>query len=89
MRAVLAAAVLVGSLAATATPADACSIRGRWCGYPLWAANAFEDPEGRVNPGSAPVLNDIGRERRYYGPPRRYAEPRYERRRQAYRRPAW
>lgn len=35
-------------------PADACSIRGRWCGYPLWAANAFEDPWGRVNEGSGP-----------------------------------
>jgi hypothetical protein len=26
----------------------ACNIRGEFCGYPSWAANAFSDPFDRV-----------------------------------------
>jgi hypothetical protein len=33
---------IAGGLVAFAHPADACSIRGNYCGYPSWAANAFE-----------------------------------------------
>ena len=52
---VLATTLVVASLSLTTKPADACSIRGNWCGYPLWAANAFEDPFDRVNPRTGPV----------------------------------
>ena len=31
-----------------AGPASACSLRGQYCGYPTWAANAFEAPRNRV-----------------------------------------
>lgn len=39
--------------------ASACSIRGSWCGYPLWAANAFEDPWGRVNERTGPNVPGV------------------------------
>ena len=41
-------AIIVG-LGAFARPADACSIRGTYCGYPSWAANAFEGRYGFKN----------------------------------------
>lgn len=44
----------VGWLAA-GTSADACSVRGRWCGYPNWAANAFEDKTGRAPLPDRPI----------------------------------
>lgn len=38
--------------AASLTDAQAaCSVRGNWCGYPYWAANAFEAPRNRVSEG--------------------------------------
>jgi hypothetical protein len=33
---------IIGGLGVFSRPADACSIRGTYCGYPSWAANAFE-----------------------------------------------
>ncbi len=56
IKALLAVPLVVAGLLAASAPAAACSIRGNWCGYPLWAANAFEDRFGRVNPGTSPVL---------------------------------
>ena len=57
---ILALVVVAGSLAAVSTtPAAACSIRGQYCGYPAWAANAFEHPRGRVILGSGPNLPTI------------------------------
>jgi hypothetical protein len=76
MHMLIAAVMLVVGMAATATPADACSIRGRWCDYPAWAANAFEGRGGRVNLNSGPVLPEIGTRgygaELYYGPPAAY-----------------
>jgi hypothetical protein len=43
---------LVGAVAIAAllgTPAAACNARGEFCGYPLWAANAFSNPRDRIN----------------------------------------
>lgn len=71
MRLLLAVPIVVAGLISTVAPADACSIRGRWCGYPLWAANAFEDKSGRVNPATGPV-RPVLEGRRYDGPPRAY-----------------
>jgi hypothetical protein len=46
----------VGGLAAFALPASACSIRGQFCGYPSWAANAFEGRYGFK--GNPRILTD-------------------------------
>ncbi len=56
IKAILATTLVLASLSATTKSADACSIRGNWCSYPLWAANAFEDPFDRVNPRTRPIL---------------------------------
>lgn len=47
MRVLLLTATLATSMISFASAADACSARGRYCGYPAWAANAFEDASGR------------------------------------------
>jgi hypothetical protein len=40
---------LVVGLAAMSFPANAaCNVRGEFCGYPGWAANAFSHPRDRV-----------------------------------------
>jgi hypothetical protein len=36
------------AMVATIRPAEACSLRGQYCSYPAWAANAFEGPTGRA-----------------------------------------
>lgn len=51
MRAIMIVLATAGSLAAITANAEACSIRGGYCGYPSWAANAFEGRFGfRGNP---------------------------------------
>jgi hypothetical protein len=40
----LTAAIVVASPQAQA----ACNVRGEFCGYPAWAANAFSHPRDRV-----------------------------------------
>ncbi len=52
MRTLLALGGLLAALTAYTPAADACSARGRHCGYPAWAANAFEDATGRAPPAS-------------------------------------
>ena len=44
MRTQILAIALAGGLAETllTSQAQACSIRGNYCGYPSWAANTFE-----------------------------------------------
>ena len=44
MRAIAIVLAIVGGVGAAsmAGRAEACSIRGNYCGYPSWAANAFE-----------------------------------------------
>lgn len=59
MRTLLASLVAAAALTASVSQADACSIRGKYCGYPLWAANAFEGPSGSVNPNSGPILPQV------------------------------
>jgi len=61
MRIFIAASLVAAGLVASSTAADACSIRGRYCGYPLWAANAFEGPFGSVNPNSGPIIQEVQR----------------------------
>ena len=49
-------ATLAVASAAFSPAAQACSARGRFCSYPLWAANAFEGPRGRVPEASRPTV---------------------------------
>lgn len=46
MRSLIALVVAAGSFAVLTVEAHACSARGTYCGYPAWAANAFEGPRG-------------------------------------------
>ena len=55
MRAVSILALACMAWMASGVSADACSIRGRWCGYPNWAANAFEDWTGRAPLPDRPI----------------------------------
>lgn len=48
MPSIIASSLGLALLIAAVSPADACSARGRFCGYPAWAANAFEDAQGRA-----------------------------------------
>ena len=64
MRTALILLALAGGLSATAPQAQACSIRGQHCGYPSWAANAFEGRFGFQ--GNPAILTD-----RYVGQPPR------------------
>lgn len=70
-------AAVAGAVLSFAMPttAEACSIRGNHCGYPSWAANAFEGRFGfRGNPA---ILTD-----RYEGqPPRNVYRTRGKKRR--------
>lgn len=52
----LTAAIAVGLFSASTVPVGACSIRGQFCSYPAWAANAFEHPRNRVNLDASPIL---------------------------------
>lgn len=54
----------LGGLAAFSGNASACSIRGQYCGYPSWAANAFEGRFGFK--GNPAILTD-----QYVGQPPR------------------
>lgn len=68
--------VVVASSAMSARADAVCNIKGQWCGYPAWAANAFTAPGDRVpdswlGPQSREVYN-------YDGPYR--ARPRYRHR---------
>ena len=47
-------AVAVG-LTTPLSSAAACSVRGTYCGYPSWAANAFERPHGYDYGTSSPA----------------------------------
>lgn len=38
----------VGSVAMSSQAQAVCNIRGEFCGYPAWAANAFTHPWDRV-----------------------------------------
>lgn len=40
----------IGGLFAFGPAAEACSIRGTYCGYPSWAANAFDRYGFKGNP---------------------------------------
>ncbi|MGD9803622.1 MAG: hypothetical protein AB7E81_18025 [Hyphomicrobiaceae bacterium] len=51
MRSFLALLVAAGGFAAFTTDAQACSVRGTYCDYPNWAANAFEGPYGSPSKG--------------------------------------
>ncbi len=49
MRSVLLFASLMAGMAVLSPQAQAaCNIRGEFCGYPAWAANAFTHPRNRV-----------------------------------------
>ncbi|MFM9846584.1 MAG: hypothetical protein ACKVP3_05430 [Hyphomicrobiaceae bacterium] len=49
MRSVLLLASLgLGIVAASSHAQAACNVRGEFCGYPAWAANAFTHPRDRV-----------------------------------------
>lgn len=46
MRALIVLLAMSSGLVVLTGPASACSIRGTYCGYPSWAANAFEGRYG-------------------------------------------
>jgi hypothetical protein len=49
MRSVLLLAGVAAAIAVASPRAQAaCNIRGEFCGYPAWAANAFSHPRDRV-----------------------------------------
>lgn len=70
----LTTAAVAGFIATAAQAYDDCSVRGRYCGYPAWAQNAFEGPTGR-RPEAA--VRAIDRARAYRQSTDRY---RYRRR---------
>ena len=39
---------VVMGLGSASVPASACNVRGEFCGYPGWAANAFSSDDERV-----------------------------------------
>ena len=41
---------IAGSGLVLSEPASACSVRGTYCGYPSWAANAFDRYGFKGNP---------------------------------------
>ena len=55
----------------------ACNLRGEYCTYPSWAANAFSHPRDRVPDW---VLDDAARFSAYEQPPRKYRSKRRYRR---------
>jgi hypothetical protein len=49
MRGVMLSALVITAIGASSIEARAaCNIRGEFCGYPAWAANAFSAPRDRV-----------------------------------------
>jgi hypothetical protein len=49
MRGVFLLATLMAGIVSMNTSAQAaCNVRGEFCGYPSWAANAFSAPRDRV-----------------------------------------
>jgi hypothetical protein len=74
MRAILGTTTLLLAIGGLSSQASAvCNIRGEFCGYPAWAANAFTHPRDRVPNW---MLEDQarwsygGERRRYYYPNR-------------------
>jgi hypothetical protein len=56
----------VGILAMGSQAQAACNVRGEFCGYPAWAANAFSHPRDRVpNAWLEPPVRKIYRVKRY------------------------
>ncbi len=65
MRHVILMLAAAAGIVALAPTADACSIRGQYCGHPSWAANVFEGRYGFK--GNPEILTD-----QYVGhPPRK------------------
>ena len=56
MRSILLLFAAVTATASTTVGAQACSIRGQYCGYQSWAANAFEGRHGFK--GNPAILTD-------------------------------
>ncbi len=56
-------ALVLASVASIGTANAACNVRGQFCGYPSWAANAFSHPKDRVPNW---VLDDRAARDRYY-----------------------
>lgn len=84
MRFTLSAMAAAVALVLVPSTADACSARGQFCGYPAWAANAFEHPMNRVNLNAGPILPGVGpygygRGGGHYAPRYGYAPKRYRR----------
>lgn len=67
MRSVLLIVSLMAGILATSSQAQAvCNVRGEFCGYPAWAANAFAHPRDRVpNAWLEPPVRKIHRVKRY------------------------
>ena len=73
MKFAIALALALGGFLALTPRAEACSIRGTFCNYPSWAANAFEGRFGFK--GKQSNLTDY-----YVGmPPRKVRGPRDDR----------
>lgn len=59
----LSLAAALGTVSFASTADAACNVRGQFCGYPSWAANAFSHPKDRVPNW---VLDDQHRQLRAY-----------------------
>jgi len=85
-RSLFGGAVALAALCFTGTGANAaCNIRGQFCGYPSWAANAFSHPWERVPDY---VLDDIERMNKRVQRAERPDRPRYSNERPRSRRPS-
>ncbi len=64
-RVLVLASLIVGALGMTTSAQAACNVRGEFCGYPAWAANAFTAPRDRVPDAwlEAPVRKTYRQER--------------------------
>lgn len=67
MRSILVfAGLAVGLIAMSPQAQAACNVRGEFCGYPAWAANAFSHPRDRVpNAWLEPPVRKTYRVKRY------------------------
>jgi hypothetical protein len=66
LRTAIAIAVAAGSIALASGSANACSVRGNYCGQPDWAASAFEGPTGKSVKGQ--IKLEHLRTGHYHGP---------------------
>ena len=66
--------VAIGLVSLSVLAQAACNVRGEFCGYPAWAANAFFDPFDRVGVHAALNINVISQGRDGLSQPTKFAK---------------